>query len=122
MVAAFEVSSQHGCLVVRDSASDGDVSAWDPAHDAWFVHEGSAIFAVLPGTEGLLRCEVWRDAAAVPLPTRLFTAEFDIRGSLQVEEPSGVVTVDLPALRGSRRLCVSVDDAAWPRHIQVVVT
>lgn len=33
MLAAFEVAAAHGCLVVRDSESDGDISGWDGVED-----------------------------------------------------------------------------------------
>ena len=57
----LQVAAAHGCLLVRDSESDGDISGWDPAGQPWFVDRGAAIFAVQHGGDGMVRCEVWRD-------------------------------------------------------------
>ena len=122
MLAAFEVAAAHGCLVVRDSESDGDLSDWDPASQPWFVDRGSAILAVLPGSDGMVRCEVWQDAAAEELPHELFTADVEIRGALRVGDPEEVATIVVPWVRGSRAVRVLVDDQDWPAHVQVVVT
>ena len=122
MLAAFEVAAAHGCLVLRDSASDGDISGWDPASQPWFVDRGSAIFAVLHGSEGMVRCEVWRDGVEEELPHELFSQDFEIGGELRVGDPEQVVTIGLPWLRGSRALRVLVDDEDWPTRVQVVVT
>jgi hypothetical protein len=121
MSAAFEVESQLGCIVVRDTESVGDVSAWDPNDEPWFVDRSSAIFAVLPGVEGPVRCEVWRGMPATPLPEHLFEDVFEISGAFQVEDPAGVVHVELGMVRGTHRVLVLVDDRAWPRTVQVVV-
>ena len=121
MVLAFEVEAQYGCLVVRDSESVGDVGGWDPETAAWFVDRGSAIFAVRPGIEGLVRCEVWRNRPDVPLSQLLFSAVLDISGSLQVEDPGGIVDARISFLRGARSVTVLVDDPSVASHVQVVV-
>lgn len=122
MLGAFEVAAAHGCLVVRDSESDGDISGWDPATEPWHVDRGSAILAVLPGSEGMVRCEVWRDGVEEELAHELFTADFEIGGALRVGDPEEVATLVLPWVRGRRAVRVLVDDEDWPSHVQVVVT
>lgn len=121
MYAAFEVEAQHGCIVVRDSESIGDLSEWDPNDQPWFVDRSSSIFAVLPGVEGSVRCEVWRGMPATPLPEYLFEDVFEISGAFQVEDPAGVVHLELAMVRGMHRVLVLVDDKALARTVQLVV-
>ena len=122
MLAAFEVAAEQGCLVVRDTESEGDTSAWDPREHPWLVDRGSAIFAVRPATEGMVRCEVWQDAAMDALPHHVFDEGFAIGGALFVGDPSGVAAIVLPHVRGPRTVRVLVDDPEWPSEVQVVVT
>ena len=121
LLGAFEVAAAHGCLVVRDSESDGEISGWNPASQQWHVDRGSAIFAVQHGSEGMVRCEVWRDAAEEELPHELFTADLEIGGALRVGDPEEVATLVLPWVRGGRAVRVLVDDEDWPTRVQVVV-
>jgi hypothetical protein len=122
MLGAFEVAAAHGCLLVRDSESDGDISGWDPAGQPWFVDRGSAIFAVQHGGDGMVRCEVWRDGVEEELPHELLTADFEITGALRVGDPEEVAILVLPWVRGRRAVRVLVDDRDWPTRVQVVVT
>ena len=122
MLGAFEVAAAHGCLVVRDSESDGDISGWDPASEAWFVDRGSAIFAVQHGSDEMVRCEVWRDGVEDELPHELFTADLEISGALRVGDPEEVATLVLPWVRGRRAVRVLVNREDWPTRVQVVVT
>ena len=122
MLAAVEVGAEHGCLVVRDTESEGDTSGWDPREQPWLVDRGSAIFAVRPATEGTVRCEVWRDAAVDELPHEMFNEVFTIGAALFVGDPSGVASIVLPDTRGVRTVRVLVDDPDWPAQVQVVVT
>jgi hypothetical protein len=121
MLVAFEVGLQYGCLVVRDTESDGDITQWDPGERSWFVDQGSAIFSVLPAVEGDVRCEVWRGMPTEPLPTRIFREEFEITGALQVEDPNGVVNVELATIRGARTITVLANDGDWASKVQVVI-
>lgn len=118
--AAFEYESQHGCVVVRDTESDGDVStaSWD---SAWFFDRSSGVLGVAPGIEGPVRCEVWIGTPLDPLPFRAADEVFEISGALQFEDPAGVVTVVLPWVRGSRRVVVLADDDEFPTQVQFVV-
>lgn len=121
MYAAFEVKAQHGCLVLRDSESERDVSDWDPTTQAWFVNHGSAIFGVIPGVEGHVRCEIWRGQPDRRLPHEMFSEPFTILGALRVEDPAGVVRVELATMRGARQIQVTVDDINWPLQVQIAV-
>ncbi|MCC2320798.1 hypothetical protein [Cellulomonas xiejunii] len=121
MQVAFELESQHGCLVVRDTHSDGDISEWDPGASASYVDRGSAIFAVIHGIEGAVRCELWRGLPAEPLPHTILTELFTIDGALQVQDPAGVVDVVVATLRGRREITVLGDDPTSPSRVQVVV-
>ena len=121
MQVAFETELQHGCIVLRDTESEGDISDWDPSERAWFVDRGSAIFAVLPGVDGQVRCEVWRGSPDSPLPHRLFEETFVISGAFQATDPAGVVSVELATIRGAHQVEVLVDDLEWAGHVQVVV-
>lgn len=122
MLAALEVAVEQGCLVVRDTESEGDTSAWAPRGEPWLVDRGSAIFAVRPATEGMVRCEVWRDAAVDELPHQMFSEGFTISGALLIGDPSGLAAITLPHVRGARRVRVLVNDPDWPSKVQVVVT
>lgn len=117
---AFEYESRHGCVVVRDTESDGDVSN-APRESRWFFDRGSAILAVRPGVEGPVRCEVWLGTPRDALPFRAADEVFEIAGALQVEDPAGVVSVALAWVRGSRRLVVLVDDKEFPTLVQFVI-
>lgn len=121
MYGAFEVRAQHGCLVVRDSESDGDISDWNPAEQTWFSDQNAAIFAVTPGVEGPVHCEVWGDAPDDLLPGRVFEDVFDIVGVLEVGDPAGTAGLEVPGLEGSRRVSVFVDHLDWPTRVQVIV-
>lgn len=121
MYAAFEIAVEQGCLVIRDTESEGDTSAWDPRERPWLVDRGSAIFAVRPATEGMVRCEVWGEDAEDELSHELFSEDFVIGGALFVGDPSGLASLELATLRGNRRVRVLVDDAEWPSKVQVVV-
>lgn len=121
LYGAFDVRAQHGCLVVRDSESDGDVSDWNPADDPWFSDQGSAIFAVTPGVEGPVHCEVWHDEPDDLLPVRLFEDTFEMRGLLEVGDPAGAAGLEVPGLEGARQVAVFVDDLDWPARVQIVV-
>ena len=70
MQVAFEFESRHGCVVVRDSESDGDVSN-APRDSLWYFDRSSAILAVQPAVEGPVRCEVWIGTLLDPLPLRV---------------------------------------------------
>jgi hypothetical protein len=118
---AFEVGLQYGCLVVRDTESDGDISLWDPKEQTWFVDQGSAIFAVLPAVDGEVRCEVWRGTPAAPLATSIFEHTFEIAGALQVEDPGGVVNVELATIRGTRAITVLANHDTWASRVQIVI-
>lgn len=117
---AFEYASRHGCLVVRDSESDGDVSNAAP-DSAWFFDRSSAILAVRPAVDGPVRCEVWIGTPDDPLPLGVADDVFEIAGALEVEDPAGVITVNLAWVRGSRRLVVLVDDGQFPTRVQIVI-
>ena len=122
MLAAVEVGAEQGCFVVRDTESEGDTSAWEPREQPWLVDRGSAIFAVRPATEGMVRCEVWRDAVVDELPHQLFSEGFTISGALFIGDPSGLAAIELPHVRGERTVRVLVDDLDWPSKVHVVVT
>ncbi len=122
MEAAVEFYSHHGCLVVRDTESDGDVSDWDPEESLWYVDGGSVIFAVQPGVDGPVRCEVWDGLPDRVLPQQIFEARLRIEGELQVEDPAGVIDIRLRWLRGDKRLAVFADDAEFAARVQIVVT
>ena len=83
---------------------------------------GSAIFGVRPATEGMVRCEVWREAAEDELPHEVFSVDFAIDGALHVGDPSGFAAIELPDVRGERSVRVLVNDPDWPSKVQVVVT
>ena len=121
MLVAFEVGLQHGCLVVRDTESNGDISLWDPHERSWFVDQGSAIFAVLPAVDGNVRCEVWRGTPPEPLLTRIFEETFEITGALQIEDPGGVVNVELATIRRTRTITVLANDDTWASKVQIVI-
>ena len=121
MLVAFEVELQRGCLVVRDTESNGDISLWDPHERSWLVDQGSAIFAVLPGVEGNVRCEVWRGTPPKPLPIRIFEETFEITGALQIEDPAGVVNVELATIRRARTITVLANDSTWASEVQIVI-
>ena len=120
LVVALEFEPQHGCIVVRDTESMGDVSE-APIGSHWFFDRGSAILAVRPGIEGLVRCEVWLGTPHAALPTVIADEEFDIAGELEVEDPAKVVWARLAWVRGVQRLVVRVDEAAFPTRVQVIV-
>lgn len=122
MLAAFEAEVHHGCIVIRDSESDGDLSGWDPGLQAWFVDRSAAIFAVMPGVDGPVRLEAWREVPESALPFTMFTSDFTVRGALQVGDPEDRVTITLDVERGPHEITVLVDDLAWATAIQVVVT
>lgn len=117
---AFEYETRHGCIVVRDSESDGDVSN-APRDGLWFFDRSSAILAVQPAVEGPVRCEVWLGTPDDPLPHRVADEVFEIVGAFEVEDPAGVVTAALAWVRGSRRLVVLVDDGQFPAQVQFVI-
>jgi hypothetical protein len=117
---AFEFGSRHGCVVVRDSESEGDVSN-APRDSLWFFDRSSGILAVQPAVEGPVRCEVWVGTPEDPLPLGVADEVFEIAGALQVEDPAGVITVALAWVRGRRRLVVLVDDGQFPTRVQFVV-
>jgi hypothetical protein len=117
---AFEYESRHGCVVVRDSESDGDVST-APRDSLWFFDRSSAVLAVQPGVEGPVRCEVWIGMPDDPLPFRAADEVFEIAGALEVEDPAGVVAAALAWVRDSRRLVVLVDDGQFPARVQFVI-
>ena len=117
---AVEYESHHGCVVVRDSASDGDVSN-APPESLWFFDRGSGILAVQPAVEGPVRCEVWLGTPDDSLPLCVADEAFDIVGALEVEDPGGVITAALAWVRGSRRLVVLVDDGKPPTRVQFVI-
>lgn len=117
---AFEYESSHGCLVVRDSESDGDLSN-APPDGLWHFDRSSAILAVQPATEGRVRCEVWIGTPLDPLPLCVADDVFEIAGALEVQDPAGLVTASLAWVRGSRRLVVRVDDGQFPTRVQLVI-
>lgn len=118
---AFELESQHGCIVVRDTNSDGDISEWDPGASESYYDRGSAIFAVLPGVEGAVRCELWHGYPAQALPHTILRQLFTIDGALQVEDPAGVINVVVAAFRGEREIVVLGNDPSFSSQVQIVV-
>jgi hypothetical protein len=121
MRVAFELESQHGCIVVRDTNSDGDISEWDPGASASYYDRGSAIFGVLPGVEGAVRCELWQGHPDQALPHTILRQFFTIDGALQVEDPAGVINVVVAAFRGEREIVILGNDPSFCSQVQIVV-
>lgn len=120
MPVAFEFESTHGCVVVRDTESDGDISDWDGIRP-WFLDRGSAIFAIRPGVEGSVRCEVWVGTPNTLLAHTLFVDEVDFRGALQIEDPGGLFNSHIRLGSGAHQLAVLVDKEIFAANVQIVV-
>ena len=121
MYAAFEIESQNGAIVVRDSESDGDVSDWDPNDGLSYVDRNAAIFAITPGVDGPVRCEVWRGAPEEQLQHVILRETFSISGALSVEDPAGLINVHVASIRGEREIVVLADQLSWLERVGIVV-
>ena len=121
MHAAFEIESQFGVIVVRDSESDGDLSDWNPNERRSYVDRNAAIFAVTPGVDGLVRCELWQGMPTEPMQHVILRERFNIAGALEIEDPAGLINVHAFSIRGDREILVLADDLNWPERVQIVV-
>lgn len=121
LVAAFEAGLHHGCLVIRDSESDGDISDWEPSAQPWYGDRGSFIFGTQPAIEGLVRCEIWSGMPTGALASTLFAADLDVIGQIEIEDPARVVEMRIGQFRGPLRLTVLVDDMRFPTVVQAVL-
>ncbi|MGW0522961.1 hypothetical protein [Crossiella sp. NPDC003009] len=119
---SFNAQAGHGCLIVRDKSSEGDVSGWDPAEANWYKAGSSIIFAVLHGSEGWIDCEIWREEPTSPLPVQMFDEELVLdTGQLVVHDPNESVQMALRCRVGRIRVMVLVDDLDFASKIQLCV-
>lgn len=110
-------------MVVRDTESDGDISDWDPIEATSYIDDGSAIFSVVPSIVDIVRCEVWRGPVSSPtLPHAILDWNLTLSGNLQIEEPSGLVNLELGGFSGPVQIQVWGDVPGDPRRVQIVLT
>jgi hypothetical protein len=113
---------EHGCLVVRDTQGEDDLSDWDPASSNWYLSGSSVIFGVLPASEGRVECEVWRTRPDPPLPVRLFAEEIPSpSGRLVVHDPNGQVRMTFRGSPGSALVIALGEDRDFASKVQLVI-
>lgn len=121
-VVAFLAKIQHGCLILRDAASEDDVADWDPRSTSWYREGSSLIFAVQAGVDGPVHCEVWKSAPPAKLPAKLFETTLPCPSAwLVVHDPNDHARMRFLGFRGSVVCSVFVDDPQFPSEVQIVL-
>ena len=119
---AFLAKVEHGCLILRDVGSDGDVSEWDPESNAWYADGGSLIFGVQAGVDGPVKCEVWKSQPPAMLPAKLLEVTLPCpSGWLVLQDPNEYVKLQFAGARGAVLCSVRVDDLQVPAEVQILL-
>ncbi|QVJ02632.1 hypothetical protein KGD82_09810 [Nocardiopsis eucommiae] len=122
-MVAFFAKIEHGCLILRDSVSDDDISDWDPELSGWHQEGSSIIFGVQASVDGPVECEVWKSAPAVALPVKILEASLSCSsGWLVVHDPSEHVRMQFGGIRELENCSVMVDDAQFPARVQILLS
>ncbi|WP_156038250.1 hypothetical protein [Actinoalloteichus caeruleus] len=122
-IASFIAYIEHGCLILQDVASDGDISDWDPNEANWHQDESSIIFSVMPSVVNPVSCEVWRSTPPTILPLTLFETELPCpHGMLVVHDPNEHVKVAFYEENKVTHCSVRVDDAQNASYVQIIIT
>lgn len=122
LILSFQTKVEHGCLVVRATEAEDDLSDWDPRVENWYKSGNSVIFGVLPATEGLIECDVWSESPAQKLPTELFSETIQSEsGLLVIHDPNNYAQMQFRGTAGTTRISALVDDRDFPSHIQILI-
>lgn len=121
-VVSFLAKIEHGCLILRDAASDDDVSDWDPVSSSWYREGSSLIFGVQASVDGPVECEVWKSAPPVMLPANLFEVSLPCpSGWFVLHDPNEYARMQFTGFRDSVTCSVMVDDPQFPSKVQILL-
>lgn len=119
---SFRAKVHHGCLIIRDSQAEDDISDWDPSASIWHKSGNSIIFGVLHGSSGWVEVEVWEEPPADFLAISLFTEVLVSKfGRLVIHDPSDDIQMKFRVGRGPVRISAYVDDRDFASRVQLVV-
>jgi hypothetical protein len=122
-VVAFLAKIEHGCLILRDTASDDDVSDWDPESSSWYQEGSSLIFGVQAGVDGPVECEVWKSDPPETLPASLVEVSLPCpSGWLVLHDPNEYTRLQFAAFREFVLCSVMVDDLQFPSKVQILLS
>jgi hypothetical protein len=120
---SFALLAKNGCLVVRDSVSDTDLSNWDARSELFYRGSSALIFGVSAPVDGPVSCSVWMEEPDEPLPYVIFSDEIleCDSGRLIIEDPTGNIEMSFGVSSGLVRCTTYADDPEGPEKVQVVV-